>query len=49
MIILIENNATGQLGQVLERHNVRFSEKLLKYNGRPIYMSDVEDFITNAA
>lgn len=46
-LVLIENNATGQLGQILTaKTEIPFWEKLLKCDGRPFFFEDVIDFIT---
>lgn len=40
--ILVENNSTGQLGQILKQTiGVDFKEKLLKYDGRPIFTEEI--------
>jgi len=45
-IILIENNMTGQLGQLITRETgYVFKEKLLKYNGRPFFIEDVLNYL----
>lgn len=42
--ILIENNATGQLGQLLKSQmNVTFDKKILKYNGRPFFPEELKE------
>ena len=41
-ILLVENNATGQLGKLLmEEVGVEISDKLLKYDGRPLFQEEV--------
>jgi 2-oxoglutarate ferredoxin oxidoreductase subunit alpha len=43
---LIENNYTGQFGNKLEFHTEsRFKGRLLKWNGRPFFIEDVETYI----
>ncbi|MBW1720361.1 MAG: hypothetical protein JRJ43_12560 [Deltaproteobacteria bacterium] len=45
-IILIENNATGQLGQVImQKTGVRIDERILKYNGRQFFRDELVDLI----
>ncbi len=45
-LVLIENNATGQLGQIITaKTEIPFWEKLLKCDGRPFFIEDVLDFI----
>lgn len=41
-ILLVENNSTGQLGQLLKMvTGISITDKLLKYSGRPIYPEEV--------
>ncbi len=41
-IILIENNATGQLGQLIRREiGIEIKKKILKYDGRPFYCNEL--------
>lgn len=43
---LIEGNHEGQFGNMLEnKAGVRFKGRLLKYDGRPFFVEDVENFI----
>lgn len=45
-LVLIENNATGQLGQILTaKTEIPFWEKLLKCDGRPFFVEDILNFI----
>jgi 2-oxoglutarate ferredoxin oxidoreductase subunit alpha len=45
-LVLIENNATGQLGQIITaKTEIPFWEKLLKCDGRPFFIEDVLNFI----
>jgi len=40
--LLVENNYTGQLGGLIREHTgTKIEEKLLKYDGRPIYPEEV--------
>jgi len=49
-LCLIEQNATGQLGQLIaEETNILFANKLLKWNGRPLYVEEVAEWILNQA
>lgn len=42
--ILIENNATGQLGQLLKSQmNIEFDKKILKYDGRPFFPEELRE------
>jgi len=44
---LIEGNATGQLGELIaQKTGLKFQGKLLKYNGRPFYLEDVGEYVT---
>lgn len=46
---LIEGNYFGQLGNMIEAElGVKFKDRLLKYNGRPFFVEDVEEFINMA-
>ena len=41
-IILIENNATGQLGELIKlKTGIEIKNKILKYNGRPFYCDEL--------
>jgi len=41
-IILVENNQTGELGKLLtEASGYQFQEKILKYNGQPLFLEDI--------
>ncbi|MEX0895593.1 MAG: 2-oxoacid:acceptor oxidoreductase subunit alpha [Patescibacteria group bacterium] len=41
--LLIENNSTGQFGQLLRQQTgIDLPEKLLKYDGRPIFPEEIE-------
>lgn len=43
---LIEGNYQGQLGNLIEaKTGLKFKGRLLKYNGRPFYLNDLEKFI----
>jgi len=45
-LVLIENNATGQLGQIITaKTEIPFWEKLLKCDGRPFFIEDIIEFI----
>ena len=47
-IILIENNQTGQLGEMLkEKTGYPFKKKLLKYDGRPFFVEDILEYLKN--
>ena len=41
-LLLVENNATAQLGQILKMvTGIEIKNKLLKYSGRPIYPEEI--------
>ncbi|KKR31107.1 MAG: Pyruvate flavodoxin/ferredoxin oxidoreductase domain protein, partial [Candidatus Gottesmanbacteria bacterium GW2011_GWC2_39_8] len=41
-LLLLENNATGQLGELIAQETgIRIENKLLKYDGRPFYPEEV--------
>lgn len=45
-LILIENNSHGQFGQLLRQlTGVDFKEKLLKYDGRPIFYHEIVEYV----
>lgn len=45
-LVLVENNATGQLGQILTaKTEIPFWQKLLKCDGRPFFIEDIVQFI----
>lgn len=53
-VFLIEGNYEGQFGKLLEAKlceqgvaGVKFAGKFLKYNGRPFFIEDLEEFINN--
>jgi 2-oxoglutarate ferredoxin oxidoreductase subunit alpha len=44
--LLIENNATGQLGGLLRQETgIKVQHHMLKYDGRPIYPIDIKERI----
>ncbi len=44
--ILVENNATGQFGQLLRMQTgIELKEKMLKYDGRPIWPEEIVEYI----
>jgi 2-oxoglutarate/2-oxoacid ferredoxin oxidoreductase subunit alpha len=47
-LVLIENNATGQLGNLLtSKSGILFNNKLLKMDGRPFFLEDILEYIEN--
>jgi 2-oxoglutarate ferredoxin oxidoreductase subunit alpha len=45
-IICVENNATGQLARLLRLHGVAVGDMLLKYDGRPFSLDELEGKLT---
>ena len=47
--VLVENNYLGQLGKLITSETeYKFSEKLLKYDGRPFFIEDILHFINSS-
>jgi 2-oxoglutarate ferredoxin oxidoreductase subunit alpha len=47
-LVLVENNATGQLGQLISQATgYQFAHRFLKYDGRPFFIEDILSFIKN--
>ncbi len=45
-VCLVEGNYQGQFGKMLEQSaDIKFFDKLLKFNGRPFFVEDLETFI----
>ncbi|MCA9383156.1 2-oxoacid:acceptor oxidoreductase subunit alpha [Candidatus Dojkabacteria bacterium] len=45
-LVLIENNALGQLGKLIRQETgIEFKNKLLKYDGRPFFVDDIINWI----
>lgn len=45
-VVVIENNATGQLGGLISREaHLAISGKLLKYDGRPFFIEELVQFV----
>ena len=42
-IISVENNARGQLRQLLSCHGIKIDEEILKYDGRPFSVDELKD------
>ena len=42
-LICIENNATGQLARLLKDYDIRIDDKILKYDGRPFSLDELEE------
>jgi len=41
-IICVENNATGQLADFLKRYDINVDQRVLKYDGRPFTINELE-------
>ncbi len=47
--ILVENNSWGQFGKLLlQEVGIELNEKILKYNGRPIWPEEIVDYVVNS-
>ena len=47
-IVLVENNQTGEFGKLIKQESgFEITEKLLKYDGRPLFVEDILDFLNN--
>ena len=45
-VILIECNATGQLGRLIrEKTGFKIKNRILKYNGRPFYSDELHGYL----
>lgn len=45
-VVLIENNALGQLGGLISsKTGILFEKRLLKYDGRPFYIEDIIEYV----
>ncbi len=44
-IILVESNATGQLGSLVKSYGVKVDREILKYDGRPFSIDELEDAV----
>lgn len=42
-LICVENNATGQLVRLVNQYSFRVDEKILKYDGRPFSLEDLDE------
>jgi len=47
-IIVVENNATGQLGRLIRNYGFRADEMILKYDGRPFALDELETSVKEA-
>ena len=44
-IISVENNATGQLGALIKGYGIKVDTEILKYDGRPFSVDELEDAV----
>lgn len=45
-LVLVENNQTGEFGKLVKQESgLEIPERLLKYNGRPLFVEDILDFL----
>ena len=44
-IISVENNATGQLGSLIKSYGIEVSAEILKYDGRPFSVDELEEMV----
>ncbi|MEW6008773.1 MAG: 2-oxoacid:acceptor oxidoreductase subunit alpha [Candidatus Omnitrophota bacterium] len=42
-VICVENNFSGQLAEVVKLHGFNVNERILKYDGRPFFLEELED------
>jgi len=42
-LICIENNSTAQLASLINRYGFSVNEKVLKYDGRPFSLDELEE------
>lgn len=42
-LIAVENNATGQISRLLGQYGIKVDEKILKYDGRPFSVEELEN------
>lgn len=44
-IISVENNATGQLGSLINSYGIKVNTEILKYDGRPFSVDELEEMV----
>ena len=47
-MIVVENNATGQLARLIRSYGFRADEMILKYDGRPFALDELEARVKEA-
>ena len=43
LLVVVESNATGQLVRLISRYGIRVQKKILKYDGRPFSLDELEE------
>jgi 2-oxoglutarate ferredoxin oxidoreductase subunit alpha len=46
-VIVAENNALGQLAEILPKYGVKVNSKILKYDGRPFWLKELDEKLGN--
>jgi len=46
-VIVVENNALGQLAEILPRYGIKVDSKILKYDGRPFWTKELDEKLGN--
>jgi 2-oxoglutarate ferredoxin oxidoreductase subunit alpha len=44
-VCILENNATGQLHQLMQKEGIHIQNDLLKRNGRPFFVEDIQEYV----
>jgi 2-oxoglutarate ferredoxin oxidoreductase subunit alpha len=46
-VIVAENNTLGQLAEILPRYGIKVDNKILKYDGRPFWLKELDEKLGN--
>jgi len=46
-VIVVENNSLGQLAEILPRYGIKVDSKILKYDGRPFWLKELDEKLGN--
>jgi len=46
-VIVVENNALGQLAEILPKYGIKIDGKVLKYDGRPFWLKELDEKLRN--
>jgi len=46
-VIVVENNALGQLAEILPKYGIKVDDKILKYDGRPFWLKELDEKLGN--